>query len=61
MPSRHQVLGDVVGLIIGSGLAVYDYVSGADDNYRNQNMQNQHEYARKYLRRRMLSWKLTEA
>ncbi|WP_455541164.1 hypothetical protein [Prevotella fusca] len=42
--------GDVVGLIIGSGLAVYDYVSGADDNYRNQNMQNQHEYARKYLR-----------
>ena len=42
--------GDVVGLIIGSGLAVYDYVSGADDNYRNQNMQNQHEYAYKYLK-----------
>ena len=42
--------GDVVGLIIGSGLAVYDYVSGADDNYRNQNMKNQQEYARKYLK-----------
>lgn len=42
--------GDVVGLIIGSGLAVYDYVSGADENYRNKNMQNQHEYARKILK-----------
>ena len=42
--------GDVAGLIIGSGLAVYDYVSGADDNYRNQNMKNQQEYARKYLK-----------
>ena len=42
--------GDVVGLIVGSGLAVYDYVSGADDDYRNQNMQNQHEYARKILK-----------
>ena len=41
---------DVAGLIIGSGLAVYDYVSGADDNYRNQNMKNQQEYARKYLK-----------
>jgi len=42
--------GDVAGLIIGSGLAVYDYVSGADENYRNKNMQNQHEYARKILK-----------
>ena len=42
--------GDVAGLIIGSGLAVYDYVSGADENYRNKNMQNQHEYARKVLK-----------
>ena len=42
--------GDVVGLIIGSGLAVYDYVSGADDNYRNQNIKNQQEYAYKYLK-----------
>ncbi|WP_315357725.1 hypothetical protein, partial [Prevotella denticola] len=42
--------GDVAGLIIGSGLAVYDYVSGADDNYRNQNMKNQQEYAYKYLK-----------
>lgn len=41
---------DVAGLIISSGLAVYDYVSGADENYRNKNMQNQHEYARKYLK-----------
>ena len=41
---------DVAGLIISSGLAVYDYVSGADDNYRNQNMKNQQEYARKYLK-----------
>ena len=41
---------DVAGLIIGSGLAVYDYVSGADENYRNKNMQNQHEYARKILK-----------
>ena len=37
-------------VIIGSGLAVYDYVSGADENYRNKNMQNQHEYARKILK-----------
>ena len=42
--------GDVAGLIIGSGLAVYDYVSGADENYRNQNMKNQQEYARKKLK-----------
>lgn len=42
--------GDVAGLIIGSGLAVYDYVSGADDNYRNQNMKNQQEYANKVLK-----------
>ena len=42
--------GDVAGLIIGSGLAVYDYVSGADDNYRNQNMKNQQEYAHKVLK-----------
>lgn len=41
---------DVAGVIISSGLAVYDYVSGADDNYRNQNMKNQQEYARKYLK-----------
>ena len=41
---------DVAGVIISSGLAVYDYVSGADENYRNKNMQNQHEYARKYLK-----------
>ena len=41
---------DVAGLIISSGLAVYDYVSGADENYRNKNMQNQHEYARKILK-----------
>lgn len=41
---------DVAGLIISSGLAVYDYVSGADENYRNQNMKNQQEYARKYLK-----------
>ena len=41
---------DVAGLIIGSGLAVYDYVSGADENYRNQNMKNQQEYAHKVLK-----------
>ena len=41
---------DVAGLIISSGLAVYDYVSGADDNYRNQNMKNQQEYAHKVLK-----------
>ena len=41
---------DVAGLIISSGLAVYDYVSGADDNYRNQNMKNQQEYAHKILK-----------
>ena len=40
----------MAGLIISSGLAVYDYVSGADENYRNKNMQNQQEYARKYLK-----------
>ena len=41
---------DVAGLIISSGLAVYDYVSGADENYRNQNMKNQQEYANKVLK-----------
>lgn len=41
--------GDVAGLIISSGFATYDYLSNANDNYSDKNMQNQQEYAQKAI------------
>ena len=42
--------GDVVGLVISSGLAIYDYTSGVNDSYSDKNTQAQQVYAYKSIK-----------
>ena len=42
--------GDVVGLVIGSGFAIYDYMTGGNDCGSDKNMQAEQEYAHKSIK-----------
>jgi putative uncharacterized protein (fragment) len=41
-----QAGGAVVGLILGSGLSVYDYLKGGNSSYRDDNVVSQNNYAK---------------
>ena len=41
-----QAGGAVVGLILGSGLSVYDYLKGGNGSYRDDNVVSQNNYAK---------------
>ena len=41
-----QAGGAVVGLILGSGLSVYDYLKGGNGSYRDDNVVSQNKYAK---------------